>query len=551
MRFRHSAHHLALLARASRCNLPPSSRSSFRRAFAGQSTVNSVKARPVLPFLEAPRASPSVSRYFTSQRRQWLKYEAKLVLRFTVAGWGIWGALTLISFALNEEANEREFPTPHEWSYWTRKLLRDAHSFKDPKDGDVNWAKALDLARSVVQKLEDPNSEGASVVELLDQHDPALEVPAEFVHRDISAKSEEWRRGYFDAIMLTAKAAEHVDGWVRDRTRDVVFAPEIVLGPSNPRPKPIPPVSPRAPREEDCDPAYPSADNWYMKILATKGLTSRQKVEAALEYASFVEFKGRLDGAEALYSLALAEATRGTEPSALPYNPKTLVLKSGVESASMNTLDALTTTANFRARRGDLSSALPMYISLLMTRRRLSDTPPPEPSRPKRLSTFERLIDFFAPPPYPPPPDGTEPPWRSPDELCQEASLHLYIGEILYAASSRAEGLAWTRDGVDLAEEQLRALEGECKEAKRTCRQCLATGLENWSTMVSQMARSEEAKAKSGSLPNVFSLWGGSKDVEGRWAAEEAVVQERVRRTAELMEDVPQPATGIWTYLKA
>ncbi|KAM4065551.1 MFS maltose permease [Hirsutella rhossiliensis] len=534
------------LATASRPLPPPSCRRSL-------ATVNSIKARPVLPFLLVPRASPSVARSFTSERRQWLKHEAKLVVRYTLTFWGILAAVAAISFAIHEEVGERDFPTPHEWHYLTRKFLRDAHRRKDPKDGDVNWAMALDLARTALLRLEDGGSDGARLTKLSDREVPALEVPGEFIHYDISANSEEWRRGYFDAIMLAAKAAEHVDGWVRDRTRNVVSPPEFVIGPSNPRPAPIPPGNPHAPREEDCDPAYPSADNWYMKILATKGFMSRQMMEAALEYASFVEFKGRADGAEALYSLALAEATKGSEPSTLPFDPKTLVLKHGVEPASMNILDALTASANFKARRGDVSSALPMYISLLKTRRSLADIPPPEASsKPRRRSLYQQVTNFFAPPPYPAPPvDGSRPPWRSPYERCQEASLHLYIGEIMYANSSHADGLAWTRDGVDLAEEQLRALSKTEKGAKQTCRECLATGLDNWSTMVARLARAEEAKGKSGSKSAIFSLWSGPKDAEGRWAAEEAVVQERMRRTAELMEDIVPPETGLLSYFKA
>ncbi|PNY22892.1 Uncharacterized protein TCAP_07037 [Tolypocladium capitatum] len=527
------------------------------RTFANQSKLTSTKARPSLPFLVIPKADPAIARSFTSERKRWLKHEAKLVARYTVSLWGAAAAVLMIFFAINEETVEREFPTPHEWNYLTRKYLRDANNFRDPKNGEVNWARALELARGVVIRLEDAKLGGVEgVVKLSDHQDATLEVPGEFNSCDISAMSEGWRRGYFEAIMLAAKAAEHVDGWVRDLSRNVVSPPEFVIGPSNPRPRPIPPGNPHAPREEDCEVAYPSADNWYMKILATKGLTPRQRMDAALEYASFMEFKGRADGPEALYNLALAEATQGIEPSDVPYDPKTFVLGDFAEQPSMNVLDALTAMATYKARKGDVSSALPIYVSVLKARRVLSDTPPrgAPPARPKRLSAFRQVVDFFSPPDYPPPPpDGSLPPWRSPLERCQEASLNVYIGEILYATSSRDDGLAWTRDGVDLAEEQLRALGSgkDDKHARRTCRECLGTGLGNWSTMVSRLARSEEAKENGASKPNVFSFWSASPDAEGRWAAEEAVVQERVRRTRELMEDAAPPATGFSSLFKA
>lgn len=525
------------------------------RSFANQAKFTSTKSRPSLPFLLVPKASPAIIRSFTSERKRWFKHEAKLVARYTISLWGLAICVLVIFFAVNEETTEREYPTPHEWHYLTRKFLRDAHGFRDPKDGEVNWARCLELARGVVIRLEDPKLGGQDVLKLSDKVDLALDVPGEFISCDISSMSENWRRGYFEAIMLAAKAAEHVDGWMRDRTRNVVCGPEFVIGPSNPKPKPIPAGRPHAPREEDCDVAYPSADNWYIKILATNGLSPRQKMEAALEYATFLEFKNRPGGPDALYQLALAEATKGLDSTKLPYDTKTFVLKDSTPTPSMNVLDALTGIANHKARKGDVSSALPIYIALLKARRSLSDTPPPV-TRPKRrrVSLYEQFIQFFGPPDYPAPgPDGTQPPWRSAHERCQEASLNLYIGEILYAKSSQDDGLAWTRDGVDLAEEQLRALDAanKDKETKQLCRECLATGLGNWSIMVSRLARAEEAKKATGSKSTMFSFWGNSQDAEGRWSAEEAVVEERTRRTKELMEDVTAPGAGLLSFFKA
>ncbi|KAG5997174.1 hypothetical protein E4U54_002430 [Claviceps lovelessii] len=535
------------------------------RSFAHQTNFTSIKSRPSLPFLSVPKTSSSVVRSFTSERKRWFKHEAKLVARYTLTLWGLAACVLIIIFAINEEATEREYPTPHEWNYLTRKFLRDALGFRDPKNGEVNWARCLELARGVVIRLEDPKLGGGNVVKLSDKVDPSLEVPGEFINCDISAMSEEWRRGYFEAIMLAAKAAEHVDGWVRDTERNIVCAPEFVIGPSNPRPKPIPPGQPHAPREEVCEPAYPSAEHWYTKILTTVGLSSRQKMEAALEYATFLEFKTRQDGVDALYELALSEASAGLGPSTLPYDTKSLVLKNnGGPAPSLNVLEALTAIANHKARRGDIASALPMYVSLLQARRSLSATPPPivrlpSTNQQRRPSLYDKFITFFGPPAYPAPgPDGTEPPWRDPYERCQEASLNLYIGEILYATSSKDEGLAWTRDGVDLAEEQLRAVGGAAskdKDTKRVCRECLSTGLENWSVMVSRLAKEQAARKSGASTSSMFSFWGdgggSAPDAEGRWAAEEAVVQERTRRTRELMEDVSPPGMGIMSYFKA
>ena len=535
--------------------VPTSATPRFRcaRSFPSPARFLSSKSRPSLPFLTVPQASPSVARLYTSERKRWLKHEAKLAVRYTLTLWGLAACALVILFFVNEEASEREYPTPHEWDFFTRKLLRDARDFKDPKDGEVNWARCLELAREAVLRLEDPRVGGGNLVRLSDKLDFSLDVPEEFVHYDISAMSEEWRRGYFEAVMLAAQAAEHVDGWLRDTTRNLVCPPEFAVGPSNPRPRPIPPGSPHAPREADCQLAYPPADRFYLKILATQGLSSRQRMEAALAYASFTDFKNRT-GAEALYALALSEAGAGLETSDLPDGAKTLLTKSGAPPPSANLLDALTAFANHKARQGDVSLALPIYVSLLKARRSLSDKPTETaPSRARKRSSYEQLTQLLLPPAYPPPgPDGTQPPWRDPYERCQEAALHLYMGEILYATSAADDGLAWTRDGVDIAEEQLRALGAASKDkrAKRTCRECLTTGLENWSTMVSRLAKAEAAEKSNGARPSMFSFWGGPQDTDGRWAAEKAVVEERTRRTRELLEDLSPPAPGITSYFK-
>ncbi|KAF1733100.1 hypothetical protein CRV24_006997 [Beauveria bassiana] len=502
-------------------------------------------------------------RYFTSTRSSWIRHEVKLAARYTITVWGMLAAGLVILFFVQEEILERDHPTPHEWTYMTRKFLRDAKELEDPRDGNIQWASALGRVRNALMRLSDPKKDGAGLVALSDVTDPELEDPAEFVPYDITAKSEEWRRGYFEAMMTAAKAAEHVDGWVLDVTRNMVSPAKFMIGPSNPNPVPIPPGAAHAPLEENCVNAFPSADRWYMKILATQGFTERQRLEAALEYASFMEFKGHAEAARSLQELALSEATKGTDATKFPYDVKTFALKETAGSPSLNLLDVLTSIANSKARSGDISGALPVYISVLKARRGLSDQRPREQrgsSRSSAVPVHQQILNMLKPPAYPPPPpDGTQPPWRSAEERCQEASLQIYIGEILYATSSRDDGLSWTRDGVDLAEEQLRSLGvgvgvGGAKAARKLCRECLGAGLDNWHTMVSRLARAERAKEASGAdagKSGIFSFWGGAKEPEGRWAAEEAVVLERVRRTKEIMEDVTPPRTFITSWFKA
>ncbi|KAI5467851.1 hypothetical protein BGZ63DRAFT_410702 [Mariannaea sp. PMI_226] len=544
-----------LVVRRARLGTPrqsPRSRTQCLRTFTYHTQLTT-KSRPNLPFLTIPISNHSV-RCFTTERRAWLKHEAKMAVRYTVSFWGILACVGVIYWFYNEEQLERDFPTPHEWGFITRKLFRDANKGRYPKDGVVNWAEAMELSRGCVLRLEDPKVDGQGVTKLSDIVDPDALIPGEFNACDISSKSEEWRRGYFEAIMLAAKSAEHTDGWVRDITRNVISPPEFVIGPSNPRPVPIPPGQPHAPREENCEIAYPGADNFYMKILATKGFTARQKLEAALEYASFMEFKERAEGPEALYNLALAEATQGLDMSNPPYNLKTFVLNEKTGPPSLNLLDAITAIATQKARSGDIAAALPIYLSLLKARRFLQNEPPRSARQPAPAkSLWSQLVSTVAQPDYPPPPpDGTQPPWRSPEERCQEASLSLWIGEILYASSSHDDGLSWTRDSVDIAEEQLRSLgpASNDKDAKKTCRECLAAGLDNWGKMVVNLAKEEERRRDTG-RSSVFSFWSSNQSVEGRWNVEDAVVKERVRRTKELLDDIKKENPGLAGYFKA
>lgn len=119
-----------------------------------------------------------------------------------------------------------------------------------------------------------------------------------------------------------------------------------------------------------------------------------------------------------------------------------------------------------------------------------------------------------------------------------------YVGEILYATSKttagREDGLAWTREAVDISEEELRGTAGvDEKEANKVCRMCLDTGLSNWATMVSRLA--DEEREKKLTAPVKVGGWLGfggqiQQDAVGRWESEENVVRERARRAKDALE---------------
>ena len=160
----------------------------------------------------------------------------------------------------------------------------------------------------------------------------------------------------------------------------------------------------------------------------------------------------------------------------------------------------------------------------------------------------------FTTPPYPPPPpDGTQPPFRTPKDRCEEAGIMTNVGEILYAAktskTSKEDGLAWTREAVDIAEEQLTRSRLDSSGIK-TCKQCLGVAIDNWTAMVERLANEERESKKAPVKSSSWLGFGGEeqKDAIGRWASEEIVVRERRRRAGEILDRGPAP-TKKWSPL--
>ncbi|XXH05934.1 hypothetical protein Hte_012377 [Hypoxylon texense] len=547
------------------------------------------RGRPQIPYLSVPLARNQQFRYLTTERKRWLAYEVYLGFKYTIYAWAIVGFSVVAYYSVQQEWLERRYPTPHEWKFVTRLQFRLAKWAPDRTDlPQTDWVLIGNYAKSVLERLEDPKVDGAGL-------QPTAGGPG----YDATAKSEPWRRGYYEVLMLCAKAAENLDDQVADTTRHLVFPSNQVVGPSNPNPKPIAHGSPSAPLEKDCERAFEAPDGIYQKILNTNGFTPKQKLDAALEYASWLDFKGLPDASELTYEWALALASE-TSSSAVqqqqqpPYDTQSYVLHHDTaRPPSANLLTTLTALATHKARNGDVASALPILLSVLRARRSLPQPQPrttqplygesaAAPSSHASLWTVENITGIakrlLAPPAYPPPPpDGSSPPVRDAGELCEEAGLNLYIGEIIYASSSsssssfssssrnsREDGLAWTREAVDLAEEQLHKLnnssDGAAEAAKRTCRECLASGLDNWRRMVARLAREEAERQKaaggSGSSSSssgsssgswLASLWGDGNpgETRGRWAAEENVVKERTRRAQEVLEESETPKAGL------
>lgn len=466
--------------------------------------------RPQLPFLHPLKRLPlnaslgaRVNRLMTTEAKaRWrarIRYGIKLNLFF-------WPASVLYAIycaGAHHEYLERKYPTPPDWSLWTRWYFRWAKGCEfEPKDrGDtllVDWGKVGDKYKTVLERLEDPGIDGQDLLEAA-----GGTIWVDGIGRtgyDLTNKSEPWRRGYHQTLMNLAGAAEKLDGWVRDTTTNICFPANAVIGPSNPRPVPQPHGRPEAPREENCVPAFESPEVYYMKILTSSGFTTKQKLDAALSYADWLDFKGLTDTSRTMYDWAFDLAIPG-----LPLgrddvvNKKTgLLHPSKEEIISDNLLRASTALAVHFASKGDPAAALPIFLSVLRVRKNLppgKDTPSPWPKEPL-LQILENFMSLFSPPPYPPaPPTGNEPARRNLNEICEEAGIMAYVGEVLYSSSYQSKGLSWTRDSVDAVEEAMwTMMEQNIMEGYDRCEECLETGLTNWRSMIKDMRRLAERK---------------------------------------------------------
>ncbi|KAH9827275.1 hypothetical protein Tdes44962_MAKER09763 [Teratosphaeria destructans] len=345
----------------------------------------------------------------------------------------------------------------------------------------------------------------------------------------MSGKSWAWRATYHEVLMLLARAAEHLDGMVLDTTRGIVFPRAVMIGPSNPDPRPVPAYMSAAPREENCVGAFDPPDLHYMHVITRGGFTTRQRLEAVAAYANWLEYKGRTERAEEVLTWGVDAAKMGLDRNVKAeevMDDKTFVLKpEAVGSVTENLLTATTNLAIHRARNNDLASALPILLSVLRARRSAPVSPFPQPEPTESSPTPSSILaKIFQPSRFPPPPpSGDLPLIRSSEKpTCEESELMLYIGEILFATSPTASdaGLNWTRQAVAIAEANLQDLKSKpssfTPETAAKCTQCLHTGLENWETMLRQLSSSTAStKDREGGRDAGWFEWRGWFGADG------------------------------------
>lgn len=541
-----------------------------------QSFVSQTPFRPQLPFLSQTQGRLPLSihlrqhfiRLVSTDRREQYKRGLFRGLKIALTSYAIIFMLYLIDTGIYQEEIEHRWPTPPEWSWKSRWALRSAIALQNPHEaGQVvtQWHNVYGYVKELLERLEDPNIDGKEIQE---QAEGGIFVDG--VGRagfDISTKSEPWRRGYFQALMSAAKAAENLEGFMTDSKQRVTAKAEYVHGPSNPNAKTLPGRTKVVMHEEDCAPAAPPAETFYMKILTTNGFTAKQKIDAALAYADYLDFKGLNATAKDMYTWAMDIAASGLSYDASRVvDTATGVLKNnGKDAASDNLLRVSTALAVHSAKIGNLSTALAIFTSVLKARRSLPGSAPPKPS-PSDLERgnlpfdnfVQKIKNMFVPPVYPAAPsDGNTPPARELGSPCEEAGLMTYIGEILYATSSRETGLAWTRDAVDIAESELLdiARQTETLDTRDRCSQCLKVGIQNWRTMVHNLVTSARAAEEEAIAQSAMAWFGGASNAakktseRKRWEAEEMIIDDRSERMLRLTNDysVYKPRGGLFS----
>ncbi|KAK3049005.1 hypothetical protein LTR09_009659 [Extremus antarcticus] len=541
--------------------------------------------RPQLPYLSQPTPKAPISRFISTETRAYVRDVSLQSVKWTglIFVFMLLGGIALEGVQM--ETDERLQPTPAEWKFLTRQALRMARaemrSVEEQRAPLVDWPKVGSQLKECLRRLEDRKGDGKGVV----VQDAVGEVDGEGtglviaeVGRagfDVEAKSYEWKTGYFDALMLSATAAEHLDNIVLDTRRKKVFPQEVVIGPSNPDPRPTPVYMDTAPNEEDCVRFYEPPETFYMKILTTKGFTTRQRLDAAEGYANWLDYKGLHDSAEEMYHWAIDIAK-----SALPnpatassiLDPKTNVLKPDAPSADLtnNLLRATTSLATHHARTSNIASALPILLSVLRARRNAPLSPYPyDAYTPDTTAStdigaaYSMVRGWISSSKFPsPPPDDDAPLVRySSKPTCEEGELMVYIGEILFASSPEraSEGVGWTRQGVLVAEANIQARQdrnrgigaaaqvesGQSAKEERRCKECLLTGVKNWEVMLQRLASSRGmAKEREGGRDAGWLEWrgwfGGDGGVKGKVMEELGVgmLEEELRQVGRLRERI-------------
>ena len=522
----------------------------------------------------AARLSPSTRRALTTEQTSTITYGLKLGIYWSAILWIVLFSGSVCWWVLNEDLLDRTYPSPPEWRFLTKSYWRSAKDELETEGhgrGILDWTKIGTHSRIVVGLLEDykfivHRPSGCILQsEVWDQSLPFAsdeelhasvpppprggEMWPSRIGYDISMQSEAWRRGYWDAMMGLAKAAEMRDGYMTHEKDRIAYAPQHIRSESNPYPVPLPPGADKeCPDAEDCYPTLESADFHYKRLLTTKGFESRQRIEAGIAYASWLDHKEEHQAANDMYRWSLQLAMRGLPETISPQDvvdDKTGVLRPNAPIVTSNLLAATSALARHYTQTDRVADSLAIYLSTLRARRQSPDAPqlrqypPREPDWSLRTveSVIRWITNFPFDPEYPPPPpSGDEMFERKKSDECEEAALSLYVSEILFATMGRRrEGLAWTRDATDAAERRQNDKFLNAK-GRKICEQCVHTGLQNWVNMVAVLAKEQAEKEgkhpvskgdEAGQSSNVSWFWKGLDTIRFRSEPDADLIHEQ------------------------
>ncbi|KAI9689210.1 MAG: hypothetical protein M1822_000948 [Bathelium mastoideum] len=474
---------------------------------------------------------------------------------------------------------ERIYPTPHDWRFFTRWEYRIAAALEDDegKGSPVDWSEVGPKWRDCLARLEEVNKVDGQGLERIDKGLELKDVPI----WDARKKSEQWRRGYFEVVMGCGRAAEHLLGWYQDVTRPLArpVRGDVIVGPSNLDPRPLPPGQGPPPREEDCKPVMEAPDAFYQRIIRSKGFSRKQQLLATLALADYLDFQGSHADAEHYHRDALDLACSALHEPENHVDVRTGAITGKASAISSNVLAASTALAVHYARTANTAAALPIFLSALRTIRESNHGPdsiniiatsaPTNP--PKGRSTMNSVIDYLKDHPYPAPRSTGDEPLATPSGSCLEASLLAYIGEILFVTAKngkdRARGIAWTKDAADLAESRVsqilqaqaaiektgnaqnRFLAERNENDVQPCRECLELGLTNLQRMIEKMMQIAGDGAEDEQKSRGWYAWlgGGSKATTSgnRWEQEQEKVDARLEKLRdEQLQNMMQGRAG-------
>jgi hypothetical protein len=541
--------------------------------------------RPQLPYLSQPyairRLSPfdqQILRLLSTETKRYVKDQVWLATRWTAIGWAFIILAGISYFGIQIEIDERKNPTPAEWSFWTKNCVRGARAAKEDRGGTgiVDWAIVGSNYLGALERLES-GKDGKGAVEQADGE--GIDIPdVGKAGLDVTEKSWEWRAGYVEVIMGCAEAAEHLNDMVLDITRGFVFPKEIVVGPSNPDPRPPAPYMGAAPLEENVKRAFDAPETFYMRILTGKGFSTKERLEAAWKFATWLEHTGLTDSAEEMYKWGIDIAKAATPAPDAVLDPKTLVVRethsrttaAGADAAAAtpNILAAITKLATHRARNGDVASSLPILLSVLRAHHTAPVTAFPAKRRPLHKQSeagsdldaaVSIITGLFTAPVFPAEPASGDSPLvrESAQSTCEEAELMMYVGEILFATSpASSAGLSWTKQATQIAEASLDSAGGKGQplmsaEERQKCKSCLRAGVANWESMLLQLASqgasvSDREGPRSAGWLEWRGWFGGGGGVKGKVLdeASEGVLEVEMQQVERLKQRIAKEMMG-------